>query len=364
MRIIHYIPTIDRNSGGLGAYIQLLSKELGKLVDLHIVTHESENMLEIENATLHLIDGRLTHLLKAKRQFVVLLQGISPDLVHVNCCWTPQCALVQFCTQCLGYKVLLMPHGMLEPWILKKNRWLKKEPALWLYQKRAVQKADVLLATAESEKQNLLRLGWNEQVYVIPNGIVVDDIECKQSWKQTKCIFFLALLRPNKGAHLLIEAVAQLKDEMRGWNIVIAGKDDDRYAAYLNQLIAEYRLEEMISLPGALYGEDKWNMYRKADFFVLPTLNENFGIVIAEALLCGTPVITCKGAPWNVLVDNHCGWWVERSVEDIADALSNAIGLQENEIREMGMRGRELVLNNYASGLVAKQIMGVYKSLL
>ena len=45
-------------------------------------------------------------------------------------------------------------------------------------------------------------------------------------------------------------------------------------------------------------------------------------------------------------------------------ALSNAIGLQENEIREMGMRGRELVLNNYASGLVAKQIMGVYKSLL
>ena len=62
-------------------------------------------------------------------------------------------------------------------------------------------------------------------------------------------------------------------------------------------------------------------MYRKADFFVLPTLNENFGIVIAEALLCGTPVITCKGAPWNVLVDNHCGWWVERSVEDIADML-------------------------------------------
>ena len=65
--------------------------------------------------------------------------------------------------------------------------------------KAGCSKADVLLATAESEKQNLLRLGWNEQVYVIPNGIVVDDIECKQSWKQTKCIFFLALLRLIKG---------------------------------------------------------------------------------------------------------------------------------------------------------------------
>lgn len=364
MKIIHYIPTIDRNSGGLGVYMQLLSKELGKLADLHIVTHKSENMLDIENAMLHFIDGGLMHLLKAKRQFVGLLQEISPDLVHVNCCWTPQCALIQFEAQCLGYKVLLMPHGMLEPWILKKNRWLKKKPALWLYQKQAIQKADMLLATAESEKQNLSQLGWNEQICVIPNGIIVDGIERKQSWKRKKCIFFLALLRPNKGAHLLIEAIARLKDEMKGWSIVIAGKDNDRYAAYLNQLIARYHLEEMISLPGALYGEDKWNMYRKADFFVLPTLNENFGIVIAEALLCGTPVITCKGAPWNVLVDNHCGWWVERSVEDIVEALSTAMGLQENEIREMGMRGRELVINNYASNLVAKQMISVYKSLL
>lgn len=364
MTILHYIPTIDRNSGGLGSYIQLISKELGKLVNLHIITHESENPLDIENVTIHFINGKLTHLLKTKQQFTNLLQKISPNLVHVNCCWYPQCALVQLWAQKLGYKVLLMPHGMLEPWILKKNRWLKKEPALILYQKRAIKEADILLATAETEKQNLLHLGWNNKIYVIPNGIITDGIECKKSWKQTKYIFFLALLRPNKGAHLLIEAVAKLKASLKGWKIVIAGKDNEHYASFLKKLIIQYQLEDMISLPGALYGEDKWNMYRKADFFVLPTLNENFGIVIAEALLCGTPVITCKGAPWNGLIDNHCGWWVDRTVEDITDALNKAIRLQENEIREMGMRGREFVINNYASNLVAKQLIDVYKSLL
>lgn len=364
MIILHYIPTIDSNSGGLGSYIQLISKELGKLVDLHIVTHESENPLDIENATIHFIDGKLIHLLRTQQQFIDLLQKISPDLVHVNCCWQPQCSLVQLWSQRLGYKVILMPHGMLEPWILKKNRWLKKEPALMLYQKRAIKKADILLATAETEKQNLLRLGWNNRVCVIPNGIIVDDIKCKQSWKKNKYIFFLALLRPNKGAHLLIEAVARLKDSMKEWKIVIAGKDDEHYTSYLKQLIVQYQLEDIVSLPGALYGEEKWNMYRKADFFVLPTLNENFGIVIAEALLCGTPVITCKGAPWNILIEHSCGWWVDRTVEDIANALNKAIRLQENEIRKMGMRGREFVINNYASNLVAKQMIDVYKSLL
>ena len=69
MTILHYIPTIDRNSGGLGSYIQLISKELGKLVNLHIITHESENPLDIENATIHFINGKLTHLLKTKQQF-------------------------------------------------------------------------------------------------------------------------------------------------------------------------------------------------------------------------------------------------------------------------------------------------------
>jgi len=67
MIILHYIPIIDRNSGGLGSYIQLISKELGKSVNLHIVTHESENPLDIENATLHFIDGKLTYLLRTKR---------------------------------------------------------------------------------------------------------------------------------------------------------------------------------------------------------------------------------------------------------------------------------------------------------
>lgn len=363
MKILHYIPTIDKKSGGIGSYMQLIAKELGKLVELHIITHQSDNPLNLENAKLHFIDGKLLHLLTTKHQFIELLIAISPDIVHINCCWYPQCAFIQKWAQEKGYKIILSPHGMLEPWILNKNRWLKKKPALFLYQKKAIQQADMLIATAESEKQNLLKLGYNNNICVIPNGILTDGIESKKTWKKNKCIFFLALLLPNKGAHLLIEAVSQLKDSLRGWKVIIAGKDDDHYFAYLKKLIIKYQLEDIVSLPGAIFGKEKWEMYKKADIFVLPTLNENFGIVIAESLLCGTPVITCKGAPWSGLIENKCGWWVEHSAKAIANSIEQAINLNEDELKTMGTRGRKYVIENFSSELIADRMVNIYKRL-
>ena len=77
MKILHYIPSIDRTSGGVGIYMQLLAKELGKLVELHVVTHESSNMLEIPNARLHCITGGIKLLSQGKREWCTLLGPLS-----------------------------------------------------------------------------------------------------------------------------------------------------------------------------------------------------------------------------------------------------------------------------------------------
>lgn len=363
MKIIHYIPTIDESSGGIGSYMQLIAKELGKLTELHIITHKSKNMLIIENAKLHFIDNNLMHLYSIKQQFIDILNTISPDLLHINCCWYPLCALTQKWAQKLGYKIILSPHGMLEPWVLQKNHWTKKMPALFLYQKRAIKNADMLVATAPTEQQNIYKLGLNNKITIIPNGIQIDKISCKETWEKSKTILFLALLRPNKGAHLLIEAIALIKSSLQDWKVIIAGKGDNNYTSYLNQLILKYNLESIISLPGAIYGDSKWELYKKADIFVLPTLNENFGIVIAESLLCGTPVITCKGAPWKELIDKKCGWWIERTPQDIADTIYQAINLEDKELKAMGTRGREYIINNFAANNIAYKMSEMYKNL-
>lgn len=364
IKVIHYIPTIDKNSGGIGSYIQLLSKELGKLADLHIITHKSDYMLNIENATIHFIEGNLLHFFKMRSQFFELLNIINPNIVHINCCWYPQCSLVQKWSQEKGYKTILSPHGMLEPWVLEKNHWLKKVPALLLYQKKAIKQAEILIATANTEKQNLINLGYNNNVCIIPNGIIIDGINSKNTWDKKKIILFLALLRPNKGAHILIEAIALLKNSLIDWRVIIAGKGDKDYTKYLNKLIQKHKLEKIVSLPGPIFGNEKWDMFRNSDIFVLPTLHENFGIVIAESLLCGTPVITCQGAPWEGLIKNKCGWWIERTPESIANTIKKAINLNENELKSMGIRGREYIIKNFSSNLIAKQMLNMYMQVI
>ena len=147
MKIIHYIPSIDRTSGGTTAYMQLLANELGKLVELHIVSHVSNNPVNIGNCQVHYIPT-FNQYRKMKRQWLFLLNEINPDIVHINCCWMPGCALTQKWSQELNYKIVLTPHGMLEPWIIKRHYWTRKIPALLLYQKNAIIKANYLHATA------------------------------------------------------------------------------------------------------------------------------------------------------------------------------------------------------------------------
>ena len=263
-----------------------------------------------------------------------------------------------------GYKVVLCPHGMLEPWDVKKNYWTKKLPALLLYQKKAIKDADCILATSEMERCNLLNLGYNNKLSVIPNGIDINDISIKSTWKIRKRILFLALLRKNKGVDILIKSVAKLRNELEGYKVIIAGttgNGEKSYVSHLHRLVEQFQLNAIIEFTGGIYREDKWRCYQDSDFFVLPTINENFGIVIAESLLSGTPVITCKGAPWPHLVTNRCGWWVNRDVDSVAHAISEAICLNQEQLEVMGRNGRKLVEEYYSLETIALKMKTLYE---
>ncbi len=362
MKILHYIPGLDRTSGGTTAYIQLLGNALGKLVELHIVSHVSKNVVEIPNCTIHFISLSLFG--SMKKEWLKLLEDIQPDIVHVNCCWMPQCAFTQKWAQAKGYKVVLTPHGMLEPWIMARNYWMRKLPALLLYQKASVRKADMLHATADSEKVNLLKLGYNKDITVIPNGIETDKIALKTNWNPTKTILFLSRVHVKKGIELLMEAVAVLKEQMVSYTVIIAGEGDDAYIQQLKQKAGELGVSTIVQFTGGVYGEQKRKLFQEADFFVLPTYSENFGIVVAEALASGTPVITTTGTPWQELGTEKCGWWIELSVENLVEVLSEAINKDAQEYEEMGRRGRKLVEEKYNIEAVANEMNKLYKSIL
>ena len=98
--------------------------------------------------------------------------------------------------------------------------------------------------------------------------------------------------------------------------------------------------------------------------FVLPTYSENFGIVVAEALACGTPVLTTKGTPWAELESEHCGWWIDLNKSSMVKALLSFLECTENELESMGQKGRKLVEAKYSTGKIAMDMMNLYRKVI
>lgn len=364
MTIVHYIPIIDRTWGGTSTYMQVLAKPLGRLAEVHIITCASDNPLPMENCTVHYVPHYHPFSTSWKKAVGGLLDEIKPDIVHVNCCWIPDCAAVQRIAQKRGYKVVLTPHGMLEPWILKRHYWTRKFPALMLYQKAAIQKADCIQATADSERDNLLKLGYNRNIKVVKLGIDADGIAMKESWKKSRQILFLSRVHIKKGINFLIEAAEILREELQGYKILVAGEGETEYVDSLKQMIADRGLKDIVQLIGGVYGDEKWRLFQTSDFFVLPTHSENFGLAIAESLASGTPVITTVGTPWNDLNSSEAGAWIEVGTKPLVETLRYFLSLSTEKLEEMGRNGRKLIEEKYSADVMALEMIKVYNDCL
>ena len=359
MKVLHYIPSMDRKLGGVAAYLSILSGELGRRCELVIATSVQENDLPMENCKVVNLEGfRFTDAGLVSALCDRILDDERPDLVHINGIWSLDRWIMQRQALKRGIRTYIMPHGMLEPWILHRHYWTKKLPALMLYEKRALRSAVCLIATAESERRNILNENVNENVNLVANGIDVSGIPMKDSWEIRKKMVYVSRIHVKKGIEMLIDTACSISDRLKDYEIVIAGEGEPDYVAQLKAKAATSGLR--VNFAGGVYGEEKWRTFQDADFFVLPTHSENFGYVIAEALACGTPVITTKGTPWEE-IDGRCGLWIERTPEELRKALLTMLNKSAEELEQMGREGRRLIEENYSARKMAEELMDIYQ---
>ncbi|MEN6589332.1 MAG: glycosyltransferase, partial [Proteiniphilum sp.] len=163
---------------------------------------------------------------------------------------------------------------------------------------------------------------------------------------------FLGRINPIKNIHLLIEGAAKSNAFMvSDSRIIIAGKAwfdyEVEYQKELNELISKLRMKDKVVFAGHVEKENKDRLIKDAYFLVLPSKSENFGNVVLEALINGTPVIASTGTPWQSLEEYDAGYWVEPNAESIKDAIESAIHLNPKEYIELTGNSIELVKSIY-----------------
>ncbi|MER8715603.1 glycosyltransferase [Mesorhizobium sp. M0965] len=264
-----------------------------------------------------------------------------------------------------GLPLVISPHGMLGPGALQFSRW-KKRLFWYLFQKAAAAGCACWHATSEKELEDIRSFGLRAPVAVIPNGI--DDIlpAGKPHLRRdpgTRTLLFLGRLHPKKGVDSLLRVWSGICSEFPDWQLEIAGPLDNSYAAAYEKFVREMAVPR-VKFTGAKFGQERLEAYQEADLFVLPTLDENFGMTVAEALVCGKPVVCSRGAPWPELVSRGCGWWPEIGDSSLEQALRNAMCLSTDKLAKMGQRGRSWMLNDYRWNSISDRMLSVYSWLL
>ncbi|MBL8907750.1 MAG: glycosyltransferase [Rhizobiales bacterium] len=367
MHIIHTVSSLESEASGPSYTVPRLCQALaegGARVELFSLGRNGGSGLNGYSDVRFAYDDAWMPLRKLGRSRAMrdALFSAQADVFHTHGLWMMPNVYPAQAARHLRKPLVLAPRGMLGPEALQFSR--NKKQIFWnLVHAPLMKHVRCFHATAEQECEEIRAFGLDQPVAIVPNGIDVPPASDLPAPIESRSVLSLGRIHRKKGLEQLVRAWARVEPEYRDWRLDIVGPGEGGYDKVLLNLSRELGLRRL-SISGPVYGADKIRRMAEAELFVLPTLNENFAMTVAESLACGTPVVSTKGAPWAGLHDNRCGWWVERGEDALATALRAALSLPAEERRNMGLRGRAWMLRDFGWTAIAEKMAATYTWLL
>jgi glycosyltransferase involved in cell wall biosynthesis len=225
------------------------------------------------------------------------------------------------------------PIGMFVP--IVRNFLLKRMYHLLLGQ-RMLRGARRIIATSPQEVAELARSGLaSEKILVRRNGVEAPETMPERGKfraaaaipENAKVVLYLGRLSEKKSPDVLLQAFALLCKTQHDaeLSLVFAGPDEGGMRQKLLQMAGALGVSSRVQVRGAAYGEEKWNAFRDADVFVLPSQNENFGNTAAEAVAAGTPVVVTDKCGIAPLLADVAGLVAEHDAAALAQAIARVL---------------------------------------
>jgi len=286
------------------------------------------------------------------------------DLLHLHAVFSYSTTAAAFYARRSSVPYIILPHGMLAPWPVRKN-WLLKKVYLKAIEQKNLERAAAVHFTAEEELQMSVVGGRSN--FVLPcivdfdlngNGVrpALDSSRLR--------ILFLSRIDPKKGIDILIDALSRLARDGREFDLTLAGSGEPKYEERVHAMIDAAGLSARTTFAGFVEGAAKSTLFKSADIFVLPSHHENFGIAVVEAMAFGLPIIISNKVNIHIEIEKaQAGLVVSPTAAELCGAirtLADDPGLR----LEMGRKARQLVAAEFSAAATARETLKIYRDII
>jgi glycosyltransferase involved in cell wall biosynthesis len=356
---------------------EYLVKTFNCQIDVLTLNRNGDNRLFDSNETVvKNVDGVVVHYLPSSQTKLGRTYFSSPevetylenfkshDLVHIHMLFNGiSTAGARFAIKHripFGYSV----HGMLDTFSLTRSKWVKRAHR-FLYENRQLLMASFVHFTTEAERNNAV-ISKAANSTVIPLGMVFEPLvehPRSQSHFDLRMIY-IGRINRKKGLDLLLRAISQLPTSMKDRVALdVFGEDDDHFFPRLETLVRENRLQKVVAFKGKLDPGQRNQTLQSYDLLALTSHQENFGLVVAEALDQKIPVlISDKVNLCDDVERQQCGWVTSLSVKNITERIEEAFRTPKHIRRHMGQEGHRYVRGSFSFEEVGRKYWDLYRS--
>jgi glycosyltransferase involved in cell wall biosynthesis len=354
MKVLHVISSIDPRHGGVTEGVRQLAEvsiRLGCHVEVATLDVAGQPFLAEFSFPIYALGPGVTHFQYCPRLRDWLSAHIqSYDIVVVHALWQYHTVAVRQAALRHNVPYVVYTHGMLDPYF--KHAHPLKHLKKWLFwpwaDYRVLRDAKAVLFTTEEERQLARQSFWlysaNEVVVNLgtarPSGN--SDLQRESFYSLYPALrgknfaLFLGRIHQKKGCDLAIQAFARVFSSRPDWFLVMAGPDQLGWRATLEQMAQTLGVSRQIIWTGMLQGDAKWGALRASELFFLPSHQENFGVVVAEALACGVPaLISDKVNIWREVVESNAGLAAPDTLEGATSLLENWLALDSDGQKQL-----------------------------
>jgi glycosyltransferase involved in cell wall biosynthesis len=385
MRVLHVIPTVAPRYGGTTTAIVGMVAALNRRSDVtaEVVAtdadgpgrYSAENW-PVANSRIHLfpsVDAGKRSLRSPELNAWLMEHAGEFDVCHIHTVWNDPVFMARKAATLRRRPIVLSPHGMLSDYTWSRNRLLKG--VYWLLRERGnLAAAASVHCTSEGEAAEVRRYrSRTGSVDVIPIGIETAALDtpidrevlrrmCGERTGVRPIVLFLSRLHPKKGlTDFLLPAFARLTTP--AFLAIVGGPDGNAvgYEQEVRRTVERLGLADRVAHLGPVPPEKRWAMFDGADLFVLPSRQENFGLVVTEAMARGCAAVISKQTfACEHLLAAGAGRVIPLGVESVAKAIDEM--LTDTALRrDMGRQGRKYARDCLSWDRVAAQFVAIYQ---